>query len=130
MAEEAAIAVISFDKFINGSEAEKCSVAKQIYDSFSTVGWVYLKDHGIPQERVDGIFRLVSHFQALYIYSRLYLAGQILLRSPFGEEIHLAPQRCRDKSRLYWRWRRSKRRDRPQRMLRAPPLQKSLLSHR
>lgn len=60
MAESADIAVVSFDRFINGDESEKRAVAKQLYDAFSTVGWVYLKDHGIPQERVDEIFTLVS----------------------------------------------------------------------
>lgn len=60
MSEAADIAVVSFDKFINGSDADKRAVAKQLYEAFSTVGWVYLKDHGIPQERVDEIFGLVS----------------------------------------------------------------------
>ena len=60
MTGSADIAVVSFDKFINGDDAEKRAVAKQLYDAFSTVGWVYLKDHGIPQERVDEIFALVS----------------------------------------------------------------------
>ena len=60
MSEAADIAVVSFDKFIKGGDAEKRAVAKQLYDAFSTVGWVYLKDHGIPQERVEEIFRLVS----------------------------------------------------------------------
>lgn len=61
MAGAADIAIVSFENFINGGDAEKRAVAKQIYDAFSTVGWVYLKDHGIPQERVDEIFRLVRH---------------------------------------------------------------------
>jgi isopenicillin N synthase-like dioxygenase len=59
MTEAADIAVVSFDKFINGGDAEKRAVARKLYEAFSTVGWVYLKDHGIPQERVDEIFRLV-----------------------------------------------------------------------
>ncbi|KAH4116522.1 hypothetical protein HBH47_166230 [Parastagonospora nodorum] len=62
MSEAADIAVVSFDKFINGGDAEKRAVAKQLYDAFSTVGWVYLKDHGIPQERVEEIFRLAKTF--------------------------------------------------------------------
>ena len=65
MAGKAEIAIVSFEKFINGSDAEKRAVARQIYDAFSTVGWVYLKDHGIPQERVDGIFRLVRSIELL-----------------------------------------------------------------
>jgi isopenicillin N synthase-like dioxygenase len=66
MTEAADIAVVSFDNFVNGGDAEKRAVAKQLYDAFSTVGWVYLKDHGIPQERVDEIFslvRLCKHLQ-------------------------------------------------------------------
>jgi hypothetical protein len=59
MTEAADIAVVSFDKFINGNDADKRPVAQQIYNAFSTVGWVYVIDHGIPQWRVDEIFRLV-----------------------------------------------------------------------
>jgi hypothetical protein len=57
--EVADIAVVSFDKFINGDDADKRAVAQQIYNAFSTVGWVYLKNHGISQERVDETFTLV-----------------------------------------------------------------------
>jgi isopenicillin N synthase-like dioxygenase len=59
MSEAANIAVVSFDRFINGNDEDKRAVAKQLYHAFSTVGWVYLKDHGIPQERVDEMFGLV-----------------------------------------------------------------------
>jgi isopenicillin N synthase-like dioxygenase len=59
MSEAADIAIVSFDKFIEGDDAEKRAVAKQLYEAFSTVGWVYLKDHGILQERVDEVFELV-----------------------------------------------------------------------
>jgi isopenicillin N synthase-like dioxygenase len=61
MAQIADIAIVSFDRFINGGDAEKRVVAKQLYEAFSTVGWVYVKDHGIPQERVDEIFGLVCY---------------------------------------------------------------------
>lgn len=53
------IAVVSFERFLNGDTAEQQAVAQEIYDAFSTVGWVYVKDHGIHQERVDEIFALV-----------------------------------------------------------------------
>ena len=59
MSEVADIAVVSFDRFIYGNDDDKRAVARQLYNAFSTVGWVYLKDHGIPQERVDEIFGLV-----------------------------------------------------------------------
>jgi len=60
MTESADIAIVSFDNFINGGDAEKRAVAKQLYEAFSTVGWVYLKDFGIPKDRIDEIFGLVS----------------------------------------------------------------------
>lgn len=80
MTESADIAVVSFDRFINGDDAEKRAVAKQLYDAFSTVGWVYLKDHGIPQERVDEIFALVSNVLALESSMTHYQKGQNILR--------------------------------------------------
>jgi isopenicillin N synthase-like dioxygenase len=59
MSDVADIAIVSFERFINGNHEDKRAVARQLYDAFSTVGWVYLKDYGIPQERVDEIFGLV-----------------------------------------------------------------------
>ena len=59
MSEAADIVIVSFDRFIHGIDEDKRAVAKQLYNAFSTVGWVYLKDHGIPQERVDETFNLV-----------------------------------------------------------------------
>jgi isopenicillin N synthase-like dioxygenase len=59
MSDTAGIAVVSFDKFLHGGDKDKRDVARQLYDAFSIVGWVYLKDHGISQERVDEIFSLV-----------------------------------------------------------------------
>lgn len=53
------IAIVSFDRFIHGDDKDRRAVAEQLYNAFSTVGWVYIKDHGIPQERVDEIFCLV-----------------------------------------------------------------------
>ena len=58
-AQAADIAVVSFERFLHGSDADRREVAKKLYNAFSTVGWVYLKDHGIPQNRVDEVFALV-----------------------------------------------------------------------
>lgn len=58
----AEIAVVSFDRFLHGNDAERRAIARKLYEAFSTVGWVYLKDHGIAQSQVDEIFTLVmSH---------------------------------------------------------------------
>ena len=59
MTEVADIAIVSFSKFLNGHDADKRAVAKEVFNAFSTVGWVYLKDHSIPQSRVDEIFEFV-----------------------------------------------------------------------
>lgn len=65
MAEVNPVAVVSFDRFIRGDDEDKRAVAKQLYNAFSTVGWVYLKDHGIPQEQVDEIFGLVRQLDCV-----------------------------------------------------------------
>ena len=54
------IPVVSFGKFRTGTKQDQQDVAQQVYDAFSTVGFIYLKDCGIPQSRVDDIFGLVS----------------------------------------------------------------------
>ena len=54
------IPVVSFAGFLTGNREKQEKVARRVYDAFSTVGFIYLKDHGIPQTRVDEIFALVS----------------------------------------------------------------------
>ena len=60
VSESTPIPVVSFSKFLTGNRADQKEVAKQVYDAFSSVGFVYLRDHGIPQERVNEIFGLVG----------------------------------------------------------------------
>ena len=55
----ATIPVVSFGNFLSGNREDQQEVAKQVYGAFSTVGFIYLKDHGIPQARVNEIFGLV-----------------------------------------------------------------------
>lgn len=59
-AESTPIPVVSFENFLTGDRAAQKEVAQRVYDAFSTVGFLYLKDHGIPQTRVEEIFELVS----------------------------------------------------------------------
>lgn len=58
-AEATPIPVVSFEKFLTGERSDQKEVARKVYDAFSTVGFIYLKDHGIPQTRVEEIFELV-----------------------------------------------------------------------
>jgi hypothetical protein len=60
MTDKMTIPVVSFDKFLTGTREDQQDVAAQVYDAFSKVGFIYLKDHGISQGRVDEMFRLVG----------------------------------------------------------------------
>ena len=40
---------------LNENEEAVKSLADQVYQAFSTIGFVYLKNHGIPQEIVSVI---------------------------------------------------------------------------
>ena len=96
MTEVADIAVISFDRFINGNDANKRAVAKDLFEAFSTVGWVYLKDHGIPQSRVDEVFELVSLFKLLIrttSSNNQQWLGQIILCAPTPNKTHMEAYR-------------------------------------
>lgn len=37
-------------------------LADQVYQAFSTIGFVYLKNHGIPQQTVDSVFKTFDQF--------------------------------------------------------------------
>lgn len=53
------IPVVSFAPFLTGDKEQRQVVAQQVYDAFSTVGFIYLKDHGISQSDVEQIFQEV-----------------------------------------------------------------------
>lgn len=72
-AESTPIPVVSFEKFLTGDRAGQKEVAKKVYDAFSTVGFIYLKDHGIPQTRVEEIFELVRNAFHVTCFSSLQL---------------------------------------------------------
>ena len=51
-----AIPVIDFAPFLTGDPAAKLAVAKRIGDACETVGFLYLKGHGVPEALIDGVF--------------------------------------------------------------------------
>ena len=61
------IPIVSFAPFLHGSREEQNTVAQQVYDAFSTVGFIYLKDHGIAQSEVEAVFREVGHFTIFWL---------------------------------------------------------------
>jgi hypothetical protein len=57
------IPIVDFGRYINGTEHEKHVVAAAIDSAFQNFGFVYLTNHGIPQEKIDECFTwaLLSH---------------------------------------------------------------------
>jgi isopenicillin N synthase-like dioxygenase len=55
------IPVVDFAKAVRGTREEKEKVARQIDDAFRHVGFVYLKNHGVPLEMVDECFDWVRY---------------------------------------------------------------------
>ena len=56
------IPITSFQPFLTGDTAAQRDVAKQIYDAFCTVGFIYIKDHGIPPSSFQSIFNESARF--------------------------------------------------------------------
>ena len=54
---------MDFKPFLDGSA--KQDVANAILDSFKRVGFVYLVNHGIPEDKIKGMFEWV---RVMYVY--------------------------------------------------------------
>jgi isopenicillin N synthase-like dioxygenase len=53
-----AVKVVDFAPFLDGSDRQ--GVSNAILDSFKTTGFVYLVNHGLPQNMIDSMFFWVS----------------------------------------------------------------------
>ncbi|KAI0754975.1 thymine dioxygenase [Daedaleopsis nitida] len=62
LGEQHGISVVDFKPFLDGSHSEKRQVADAILDSFKRVGFVYLVNHGIPQEKIKTMFEWSKRF--------------------------------------------------------------------
>jgi isopenicillin N synthase-like dioxygenase len=52
------IPILDFGAFLDGSNKQE--VADAVLDSFKQVGFVYLVNHGLPQEKIASMFEWVS----------------------------------------------------------------------
>jgi isopenicillin N synthase-like dioxygenase len=50
------VPIVDFGRFLNGSLQEREEAAAAVDAAFQNVGFVYLHNHGVPQERVDECF--------------------------------------------------------------------------
>lgn len=84
------IPVVDLSQFVNGNEEEKQAFVKQIGQAFHNIGFVGVKNHGIPKELIEGFYRESKSFFALPVdikrqYEIAGLAGQRGYTS-FGKE--------------------------------------------
>lgn len=56
------IPLIDFQAFLSGDERTKRSTAQAILNGFQLAGFIYLKNHGIPKEKVQTTFRESAKF--------------------------------------------------------------------
>lgn len=85
-----AIPVVDLSLFTNGTEAEKEAFVQQLGKAYEEVGFVAVKNHGIPDELIAALYEYVQQFFSLPLEKKLHyeipgLAGQRGYTS-FGRE--------------------------------------------
>lgn len=56
------VPTVDLSQFVNGSEADKQAFVQQLGDAFHNIGFVSVKNHGIPQELIDEFYKHVNGF--------------------------------------------------------------------
>lgn len=84
------IPVVDLSEFTHGSAAQKASFVQQLGAAYETFGFVAVKNHGIPDQLIDSIYKYVQAFFSLPLdkkkgYEIPGLAGQRGYTS-FGRE--------------------------------------------
>ena len=57
-----AIPVVDLDKFVKGNDAQRAEFVEEIGKAFHEVGFVGVRNHGVPQEIVDGFYSASKEF--------------------------------------------------------------------
>ena len=65
------IPIVDFGAFLDGETEEQERVAREIDEAFRTVGFVYLKNHGVPKEKVEECFEWSKKFFALPVETKM-----------------------------------------------------------
>ncbi|KAF1920700.1 thymine dioxygenase [Ampelomyces quisqualis] len=65
------IPIVDFAQAASGTKEEKEHIANQIDAAFRNIGFVYLKNHGVPREKVDECFAWSKNFFELPISTKL-----------------------------------------------------------
>ncbi len=64
---ERAIPVLDLSKFVNGTEAERSEFVRQLGKAFHEIGFVGIKEHGIPKDLIDAFYRSSKEFFGLSV---------------------------------------------------------------
>ncbi len=57
-----AIPVVDLDQFVNGNEEQRAAFVKELGKAFHEVGFVGVRNHGVPQDLVDGFYSASKEF--------------------------------------------------------------------
>jgi len=84
------IPVVDLSTFTNGSESDRKAFVYELGRAYEDVGFVAVKNHGIPDELIEELYRYVKEFYSLPLpikknYEKQELAGQRGYTS-FGKE--------------------------------------------
>jgi isopenicillin N synthase-like dioxygenase len=72
-AASAAIPVIDYGPYFAGVPGALAALAEQVKDACENVGFLYIANHGIPQETIDRAFAVSKRFHALPLDEKLKL---------------------------------------------------------
>ena len=56
-----ALPVFDFSKFLHGDRKEKSEAAADIVDAFKNLGFVYLTNYGISEDKIQSLFDWVCY---------------------------------------------------------------------
>ncbi len=59
---ERAIPVVDLNQFINGNEEQRAAFVEELGKAFHEVGFVGVRNHGVPQDLVDGFYSASKEF--------------------------------------------------------------------
>ena len=87
------IPVVDLSQFLNGDEKGKKDFANQLGKAYEEVGFVAVKNHGIPDDLIADLYKYVQQFFALPTetklkYEKKELAGQRVFRDPGSLHVH------------------------------------------
>lgn len=65
------VPIVDLAPLASGSRAERDALAKELAEACATVGFAYLKNHGVDRSDVDGIFETAADFHNLPLEAKM-----------------------------------------------------------